>query len=322
MPWHGHPGSMAGMLSLLRLIALLSASLCLAAEEWQPLFPDGAPLGAKPPVVEEALKPRGEYPDAGIRHVTVPGYKVMLPDEDKRTGAGVVIFPGGGYSMLAMGHEGYDYANWLVERGVVAMVVKYRVSTNGESKFQFPVPLLDARCAIRTMRARAKEWGVDPSKVGVMGSSAGGHLTSMTATLHKEQFEQEETHMKYSCRPDFAVLVYPVIAMNQSWGHMGSRLRLIGREPADNLVQRVSTQLRVDKDTPPCFLIHAADDKVVPVRNSLEFAARCAENQVPVVCHVFTKGGHGFGLGKGGDSGNWTQLLEQWMHDRQLIEKP
>ena len=294
-------------------IVLCFAAFVHAADEWKPLFPDGAPLGAKPAVVKEEVRQRGEYKDGGVKNVTVPAYKVMLPPAEKRTGAGVVIFPGGGYTALAMGHEGYDYAKWMVERGVVAMIVKYRVSSNPESKLQFPAPLLDARCAIRTMRAHAKQWGVNPSKVGVMGSSAGGHLTSMTATLHKEVFAEEKLHMNHSCRPDFAILVYPVIAMNAPWMHKGSQVRLIGNEPSEDLRKRVSTHLRLDADTPPCFLIHAADDKAVPLRNSTEFAAACAEKGVAVVCHVYAHGGHGFGLKGRGDSDGWPQRLEEWL---------
>ncbi len=301
-------------------LAMCCAAVTHAAEEWKPLFPDGAPLGANPPVVKEEVRQRGEYADGGFRHVTEPAYKVLMPPVEKRTGAAVVIFPGGGYTALAMGHEGYDYAKWMVERGVVAMIVKYRVSSNPESKLQFPAPLLDARAAIRTMRANAKEWGVDPAKVGVMGSSAGGHLTSMTATLHKEKFEQESLHMEYSCRPDFAILVYPVIAMNSPWMHKGSQVRLIGQEPAEELQNRVSTHQRVDADTPPCFLIHAADDRAVPLRNSTEFAAACAEKGVAVVCHVYAHGGHGFGLRGRGDSDGWPQRLHEWLASMKLIE--
>ena len=299
-------------------LVLCLAVLAHAAEEWTPLFPDGAPMGANPPVVKEEVRKRGVYADGGFKHVTVPAYKVLLPPADKRTGAAVVIFPGGGYTALAMGHEGYDYAKWMVERGVVAMIVKYRVSSNPDSKLQFPAPLLDARGAIRTMRANAKKWGVDPTKVGVMGSSAGGHLTSMAATLHKETFEEEKLHMDQSCRPDFAVLVYPVIAMNAPWMHKGSQVRLIGDEPSKKLMDRVSTHQRVDADTPPCFLIHAADDKAVPLRNSTEFAAACAEKGVDVVCHVYAHGGHGFGLKGRGDSDGWPKRLEEWLVSMKL----
>lgn len=289
----------------------------MAAAEWQPLWPGEVPGGAKPATVRETPT-KGGYPT----NTAEPAFEVHLPSGDK-TGAAVVVFPGGGYSMLATGHEGKDYASWLNARGIVAVVVKYRVSSDDAAGFQYPVPLLDARRAIRTTRFHAKEWGVDPAKVGVMGSSAGGHLASMCATLSEERFKEEGADEidRLECRPDFAVLVYPVISMTQSWGHQGSKRRLLGESPEAGLAERVSTELRVNAKTPPCFLVHAADDTVVPVRNSLEFAARCAENKVPVVCHVYARGGHGFGLKGKGDSVAWPQQLESWLAGMKILKQ-
>jgi acetyl esterase/lipase len=221
-----------------------------------------------------------------------------------------------------MNHEGRDYADWLVERGIVAVIVKYRVSGKDQAGYGFPVPLLDARRALRLTRARAKEWGVDPAKVGVMGSSAGGHLASMCATMWDEELPAETADPtdRLSCRPDFAILVYPVIGMAHEWGHGGSKRRLLGSEPSPELVRRVSTDLRVNAETPPCFLIHAADDGGVPLRNSMEFAARLAENKVPVVCHVTSQGGHGFGLKGRGDSVGWPEWLDRWLRQNGLAK--
>lgn len=303
-------------MNMLRVIILMLYASCLiASAEWLPLWPGEAPSGAKPPVVSESDKAGSRRTDSAL-----PQYELYLPEVSRRTGAAVVIFPGGGYTKLAMSHEGRDYATWLNQRGIAAVLVKYRVSGQDAVGFQFPIPLLDARRAIRLTRARAEEWGVDPSKVGVMGSSAGGHLASMCATLWEEKFSEEckDAVDQQSCRPDFAVLVYPVIGMDEPWVHGGSKRRLLGESPAPALVKRVSTAMRVDSKTPPCFLIHAADDGAVPVRNSLEFAARCAENKVPVVCHVFAQGGHGFGLKGKGDSVNWPSLLNEWLVSSKL----
>jgi acetyl esterase/lipase len=298
-----------------RFLIVMMVGLRPCAAEWLPLWPGDAPGGAKPAVVTETVKEGGRMTD-----IAVPQYEVYLPEASKRTGAAVVILPGGGYTILAMGHEGRDYAEWLAARGIVAVVVKYRVSANDLAGYQFPVPLLDARRAIRLTRSKAAEWGVDPAKVGVMGSSAGGHLASMCATLWEEKIPAETADAvdALDCRPDFAVLVYPVISMKEKWGHGGSRRRLLGENPDAELLARVSTDQRVNGRTPPCFIVHAADDGAVPLRNSLEFAARCAENRVPVVCHVFAEGGHGFGLKGRGDSAGWPLLLENWLHARKL----
>jgi acetyl esterase/lipase len=292
---------------------LLSLQPCTAG--WLPLWPGEAPGGAKPAVFTENVKEGGRMTD-----IAVPQYEVHLPEASKRAGAAVVILPGGGYAMLAMDHEGRDYAAWLAERGITAVIVKYRVSGKDCAGYHFPVPLMDARRAIRLTRSKAAEWGLDPAKIGVMGSSAGGHLASMCATLWDEKIPAETADAidALDCRPDFAVLVYPVISMKEKWGHGGSRRRLLGENPVAEQAARVSTDQRVNGRTPPCFIVHAADDGGVPLRNSMEFAARCAENRVPVVCHVFAEGGHGFGLKGKGDSIGWPLLLEKWLGARQL----
>ena len=303
------------MKTSIRFLVFLLLGLRFCAAEWLPLWPGEAPGGAKPAPFSENAKEGGRMTD-----IAVPQYEVHLPDASKRTGAAVVIFPGGGYGMLAMSHEGRDYAAWLVKHGIVAVIAKYRVSGDDRAGYHFPLPLMDARRAIRLTRSKAAEWGIDPAKVGVMGSSAGGHLASMCATLWDEKIAAETTDAidALDCRPDFAVLVYPVISMTEKWGHGGSKRRLLGENPDAQLAERVSTELRVNAKTPPCFLVHAADDGGVPLRNSMEFAARCAENRVPVVCHAFAEGGHGFGLKGKGDSVGWPSLLEKWLAARQL----
>lgn len=260
-------------------IVALSVFLALtftAFADWQPLWKEGElPSGIKVSAVQETVNQRGSYTDTAL-----PGYQVVLPDPAKRSGAAVVIFPGGGYSNLAMNHEGHAYAAWLKERGIVAVLVKYRVSSKDVEGFQFPAPLLDARRAIELTRERAKEWGVDPAKIGVMGSSAGGHLASMCATMADDALGEEAQRKPFNpelWRANFAILIYPVIAMNEPWGHMGSKRRLLGEAPSEALSRQVSTYLRVDPKTPPCFLVHAADDKVVPLRilqNSLRAVPR------------------------------------------------
>lgn len=280
----------------------------LMAEDWKPLWEGDAPGAPRPPEGTETIGDGWRY-----GHIEQPQYVFHPAPEGGRTGQGVVIFPGGGYTILAMNHEGHDYAKWLNERGISAMVVKYRVSGDAKRGYQYPVPYLDARRAIRTMRANAQAWGIDPQKVGVMGSSAGGHLASMCATQFKETFEVEGTDAidQQDCRPDFAILIYPVISTGPV-AHGGSKTRLLGKSPDPSLVEKLSSEKQVTAKTPPCFLLTTSDDGV-DCRNSLLFAASCREHKVPVALHLFESGGHGYGLKGKGTVKGWPTLLDAWL---------
>jgi len=287
----------------------LMTALTAAADDWKPLWPGEAPGAKRPPAGTEKINEGGRYTD-----IEVPQFQVYVAPEGKRTGQAVVILPGGGYGILAMNHEGHDYAKWLNERGITGVVVKYRV---GKPNFgyQFPVPFLDARRAIRTVRANAKEWGVDPAKVGVMGSSAGGHLASLCTTRFADTFPEEgkDAIDQLSARPDFSILIYPVISMGPV-AHGGSRNNLLGAKPTPELLEKCSTEKQVTKDTPPVFLLSTFDDGV-DCRNSLDFASACKANGVPVSLHLFEKGGHGYGMNVAdkGDLKVWPGLLEGWL---------
>ena len=287
----------------------LMTTLASAADDWKPLWPGEAPGAKRPPAGTEKINEGGRYTD-----IEVPQFQVHLAPEGKRTGQAVVILPGGGYGILAMNHEGHDYAKWLAERGITGVVVKYRV---GKPNFgyQFPVPFLDARRAIRTVRANAKEWGVDPAKVGVMGSSAGGHLASLCTTRFADTFPEEgkDAIDRLSARPDFSILIYPVISMGQV-AHGGSRNNLLGAKPTPELLEKCSTEKQVTKATPPVFLLSTFDDGV-DCRNSLDFASACKANGVPVSLHLFEKGGHGYGMNVAdkGDLAVWPSLWEGWL---------
>lgn len=298
----------------MKRIVLLIASLLapLASAEWANLWPGEAPGAKAPPAGTDKTGEGGRLTD-----IAIPQYQVYLPDKAKATGAAVLILPGGGYAILAANHEGHDYAKWLTERGIAGIVVKYRVSGNATLGYQFPVPFLDARRAIRTARSKAAEWGVDPKKIGVMGSSAGGHLTSLCATRFGDIFSEEgkDPVDKESCRPDFAILIYPVISMTDPLAHKGSRTNLLGKEPTAEAMEKYSTDKAVTKDTPPVFLLTTSDD-MVDCRNSLQFAAACKANKVPVSLHLFESGGHGYGLRGKGAVATWPSLLEQWLAAR------
>lgn len=289
-------------------VLALFALVMTASADWQPLWPGEAPGAKRPPAGSETVAEGWRFSD-----IEVPQYDVHLAPEGKRTGQAVVIFPGGGYGILAMNHEGHDYAKWLNERGITGIVVKYRVSGNPALGYQFPVPFLDARRAIRTVRAHAAEWGVDPKKVGVMGSSAGGHLASLCATRFGDTFPEEgkDDIDKQNCRPDFAILVYPVISMGEV-AHSGSRTNLLGKEPTAEAIEKYSAEKQVSKETPPVFLISTFDDGV-DCRNSLNFAVACKAHNVPVSLHLFEKGGHGYGMNVKGELAAWPGLLDAWL---------
>lgn len=287
---------------------ILMGSFLASAGEWVNLWPGEAP-GAKP------LPAGSEQVGKGLRYseVEVPQYQLFQPENPN--GQALVLLPGGGYSIVSGENEGEGVAKWCIERGITAMVVKYRVSRKDESGYQFPVPQLDARRAIRTMRSKAEEWGVDPSKIGVMGASAGGHLASTCATLFDEKLETGEGDAidVVSCRPDFSVLLYPVIGMDSKWGHGGSKRRLLGENPSEELVELNATHRQVTKETPPTLIVHSADDQTVPLRNAAEYMSACAEHGVPVTAAIYPTGGHGFGWKGRGAAQEWMKVLEEWL---------
>lgn len=239
------------------------------------------------------LWPQGAPGALGQRERDVPTLTPYFANPARATGAAMVVCPGGGYAGLAP-HEGRDYAMWLNEIGIAAFVLKYRLGSAG---YRHPVMLQDAARAVRYVRGKAAEWKLDPRRVGIMGSSAGGHLAS-TLLTHFEAGDPNAADPieRESSRPDIGVLCYPVITMGETT-HAGSRRLLLGDHPASELVRLLSNELQVTKDTPPTFLFHTAEDGAVSVQNSLAFAAALAQHGVPFALHVYPKGAHGIGLG-------------------------
>ncbi|MEO5814729.1 MAG: alpha/beta hydrolase [Gemmatimonadaceae bacterium] len=235
-----------------------------------------------------------------------------LPPEGRANGTAVIVFPGGGYQHLSMEKEGSDVANWLTTTGVTAFVVRYRLGP----RYHHPAELGDAQRAIRIVRSRAIEWRVNPGRVGIIGFSAGGHLAS-TAGTHFDAGSSTSADgvERASSRPDFMLLLYPVITMRgDSATHMGSRKNLLGDNPDDALVRLMSNELQVTRNTPPTFIVHSTDDKTVPVENALLFYQALRNNAVPVEMHIFESGGHGFGLAPSDPIlSTWTTLCESWM---------
>ncbi len=273
-----------------------------------------AALVALLPLFQASAEPirlwEGEAPGAlGSAEHDIPTLTVYEPAADKFIGTAMVIFPGGGYGGLAP-HEGEGYAKYLAEHGVVSFVLKYRLGSKG---YRHPVMLQDAQRAIRYVRANAEKRGI--KQVGIIGSSAGGHLAS-TALTHFDAGNPAATDPveKQSSRPDFGVLCYAVISMEDGVTHGGSKNNLLGKTPDPKLVENLSNEKQVTKETPPCFVWSTWEDPAVPVENSLRFITAMQKVRVPYDFHVYQKGSHGIGLGKG-RKGNTAQDVHPWAKD-------
>ncbi len=256
----------------------------------------------------------GAVGDSAVDRPTITPYLLAA---GTGSGTAVVIFPGGGYSHLAVEKEGTRFARWLNGLGVAAFVVQYRLGP----RYRDPAMLEDAQRAIRTVRARAAEWRVDTSRVGIMGSSAGGHLASSAAT-HGDAGNPSSADPieRLSSKPNFAVLLYPVITMRGPSTHPGSRRMLLGQNPDSAAVDRMSSELHVARDTPPTFLVATTDDATVPVENSLMYYRALHEAGVPVEMHLFETGSHGFGLAESNPLLSiWPKLCEDWLRQRGLL---
>jgi acetyl esterase/lipase len=222
-----------------------------------------------------------------------------------------VVCPGGGYGINAIKHEGTDVAELLISRGIAAFVLKYRLPNEKTMKDKSIGPLQDAQQAILLVRKRAKEWNVDPSKIGIAGFSAGGHLASTAGTHFQKSLVENPGHI--SVRPDFMILLYPVISFSDEIGHIGSRTNLLGDSPSTELIKLYSNELQVTDQTPPTFLMHAGDDESVKVSNSLRFYEALNQNGVPSELFIFPKGGHGFGLINPTSPDRWMDRCLDWM---------
>jgi acetyl esterase/lipase len=254
-----------------------------------------AHLAADKPAAPQVIRLwPGDAPGAlGKADKDIPTLTVYLPDAGTATGAAMVICPGGGYAVLSH-HEGKGYAQWLNQMGITCFVLKYRLGTDG---YRHPCMLQDAKRSVRLVRANAEKWKIDPKRLGIIGSSAGGHMVAMLAT-HFDGGDPNAVDPveRQSCRPDTGILCYPVISMD-SYIHKGSRKYLIGDNPSQKLIDETSAQKNVRPDTPPCFIWHTWADEAVPVENSLMFATALQDAEVPYDLHIYKDGEHGIGLG-------------------------
>jgi len=255
-----------------------------------------------------------------ISNVQVPQIEVFLPSERNATGEAVVIFPGGGYHVLAYDWEGADIAKWLNSLGIAGIVVKYRLPISKSIIEPHKAPLQDAQRAMRLVRGNAQKWNIDSDKIGIIGFSAGGHLASTLGThFNEEVYTQEDQNDTLSARPDFMVLMYPVITFSFVPTHAGSKKALIGENPKQAMIDHFSNELLVTKDTPPTLLIHAGDDKAVPVENSILFYQALLKNEVAAEMHIYPKGGHGFALAIGNSHlESWKTLFSVWLKNLEV----
>ncbi len=246
-----------------------------------------------------------------VSKISKPTLTIFLPAKGKANGTAVVICPGGGYGINAISHEGTDVAKKFNEMGVAAFVVKYRIPNDATMLNREIGPLQDVQQAIKTVRQRAKEWNVEVNRIGIMGFSAGGHLAS-TAGTHFETAVIPDAGT-ISLRPDFMILIYPVISFNDKITHMGSRDNLIGKQPSPEKITEYSNELQVTTKTPPTFLVHASDDEAVNANNSVDFYKSLLKYKVPAELHIYQKGGHGFGMNNKTTDDQWMDRCKNWM---------
>jgi acetyl esterase/lipase len=282
----------------------------LAQDDWK-----------KPPAnpVTIVLWPDGAPGAVGTEDADRPALTIYLPAPAQATGAGIVVCPGGGYGGLALDHEGHQIARLLTSRGIAAFIVKYRLGP----RYHHPAMLQDALQAIRTVRATADRYRIKADRIGVMGFSAGGHLASSAATLFDRGDPAAATAIgRTSSRPDFAVLVYPVIQMGGDVTHKGSQQNLLGPTPSRELLDRLSTDKQVTKDTPPTFLFHTHADDGVPSENSVLFYLALKKAGVPAELHIYEKGRHGLGLAPEDPVlRTWTERLFDWLDGRGVLAR-
>jgi len=275
-----------------------------------PLYKDSIP-NSKPSENEESSTYEGENKILIVHNVSRPSLTVFLPPREKANGMAVIICPGGGYSILAASHEGYDVAKKFNEWGVAAFVLKYRIPDDKTMINKEIGPLQDAQRAIQMVREKAKEWNIKSDKIGIMGFSAGGHLASTAGTHFEKALIENKNNT--SLRPDFMILIYPVISFTDSTGHIGSRDNLLGKNPSAEKIKEYSNELQVTSNTPPAFLVHAGNDDAVKVQNSIDFYEAEQKNNIPAEIHIYPKGGHGFGMNNPTTKDKWMERLRNWL---------
>lgn len=297
---------MKGSTLIIFIVITFFHPFTLNAQEIINLYSDSIP-NAKATTIKEV------YGNGMYRSVTSPTLEIYLPVKEKASGAAVVVCPGGGYSVVVYQGEGISAAKEFVKKGIAAFVLKYRLPDDSTMQDKKIGPLQDAQQAIKVVRENAAKWNIDPNKIGIMGFSAGGHLASTEATHYKKALIENNNNT--NLRPDFQILIYPVVTMQDSLTHADSRAKLLGKNPSKQMIDDFSNELRVAENTPPAYITHAADDNVVDVDNSINYFEALRHKKVNAEMHIYPKGGHGFIFRQPG----WMESVFLWMKNNKWI---
>lgn len=304
-----------------RLLLIVACSLGIngllfAQNEVIPLWPAKIPGSIQVQNYEEIETYKDEKLQ-NIRQITTPTLSVFLPEKENHNGTAVIVFPGGGYSYLSMDKEGFKVARWLNALGITAVVLKYRLPSDEIMEDKTIGPMQDAQEAVRVVRRNAHKWKVDLNKIGIIGFSAGGHLAATLSTRYLDNLYNANDTI--SARPNFSMLIYPVISMKDGITHQGSQGNLLGKTLSDLMINKFSLEAQVNNLTPPTFMAHASDDASVSVENSIMYYQALIKYKVPAELHLYEKGGHGFGLGIAETSQHWTKQAENWLRSLHYI---
>jgi acetyl esterase/lipase len=300
-----------GFLMFFTALSLMT-DLLKAQNDIIKLWPNGIPGAIENPGYSEYP----EYHDSRLYYiyrVTEPELEVFPAPKEKSNGTAVIICPGGGYTLLSFHNEGYPVSEWLNSLGITAFILKSRLPSDKIMKDKSTGPLQDAQRAMEIVRKNAKDLNIDPGKIGILGFSAGGHLAASLSVHYDDTLYKRDDSV--SLRPNFSILIYPVITMQDSLTHKGSRENLLGKKPDDQKIRYFSCELNVTENTPSAFLVHAENDQTVPVENSINYFMALKSRNIPAELHIYEQGGHGFGLGTDSTSSEyyWKDACEKWL---------
>jgi acetyl esterase/lipase len=306
---------MKTILIIAAALIVIMVQLKVRAQTVIPLYKEVP--NSKPTTITEKSDSTSER--GKVTNVVLPTITAYLPEKSKANGVAVIICPGGGYAYLVVNHEGKDIALEFVKKGIAAFVLKYRLPNDLTMVKREIGPLQDAQQAIKLVREHAAAWNIDPNKVGIMGFSAGGHVASTLSTHYQKSLIENDSNT--NLRPDYSLLIYPVITFQDSILHKGSKKALIGENASGDKVREYSNELQVTADTPPAFMVHCSDDHVVPVANSINYYNALQRNHVKAEMHIYEAGGHGFGMHNATTTDSWMDRCLNWMMANKLFKE-